>query len=246
MSQGLEILQREILPLFDQNRKNREIIQLEPNVLVSTGLNQYELYVNLNDVYTNQNQVHELAIPGNQKKKFKIPIAFHEIILSKKGFYQGNIDIQIKSLKHPDFIRVNSFDLVALVENNTNQLTHLNGDVIDLPGTQGWYRLNDLGLPKMDGSRGVLYVCVSDRTIDRQILMEILNYHQNSNVDLDQEHEVNLDEERGTIEEIQDLGEDEKEGDGERGDGEGDGERGDGERGDGEGDGDGDGEENND
>jgi len=209
---NLDVLNRVILPLFDTNHTT-QIRNLParpvPNQLVSTGLNQFELHVNLTDVYDNSSQVHEIPVPGNRHKKFNVPIAYHEIVFSKKGFYGGDIDIQIKSLKHHDYLRVNSFDLITCIcpddddlsqqtqpSNNIlqNTFTHINGDSIPIPNLNQnhlWYRLNGLGLPKMDGTRGSLYLYIGHRE-DNHLLMQVLNYHQNSNVDVQQQDEVNL------------------------------------------------------
>jgi len=215
----MNILKKEILPLFEITRRGKSV---EANQLIKTDLNEYALYVDLEDIYLQKDQFHQILI-NHQKLEYTIPLHYHQIILQGKGYHYQDLVIQIYSIKHPKFFRVNSNDLLTCCRVSPKQfktglaiIKHLDEEEIEIDLTQGHIiKINDKGLPTADRSRGALYVLVeiipekdSDKVLDGSenesnddksvnesnddsqtlsdlqynLFAEILNYHQNSNV----------------------------------------------------------------
>lgn len=241
----MDILHREILPLFEGSKKNSNVGEI--NTLIQTATNEYSLYVNLTDIYHRRAQNHEIHSTLNEqtethKKTYNIPIHYHEIILRGKGVYYQNAIINIYSLRHPKFLRVNTSDLLYIqtipehlwissieksakeietelisdpeiqtdtpsdeeieshknLKENYHQFLHLSGETlkIGLPENQNQLLQkiphHGLPVPKSENLRGHLYVCLLKTSNDPNdpndqslnLLMDLLNYHQNSNVNL--------------------------------------------------------------
>ena len=106
---SLQILKKEILPLF-------EILDCsdgnQTNNLISTGLNRYSLYVDLEDVYQRKSQRHQIESSGQNWLEYNIPLHYHEIVMRGKGIYYEDVKINIYSLRHEKYIRVNDSDLL--------------------------------------------------------------------------------------------------------------------------------------
>ena len=194
----MDILKNEILPLFEITCVDRESSPSETNSLIQTDINQYSLYVDLKDINI---------------LTYTIPLHYHEIVLSGKGYYYGDIVINIYSVFNPEFIRVNQHDILAYRKVSLKQytcdekkeyiLTHIDGETevkIQMENGQRLYKVEDLGLPRADRTRGALYIwldpedssCGENDSVTREktegsssdikMLLEILNYHTNSNV----------------------------------------------------------------
>ena len=208
----MDILKNEILPLFEITCVDRESSPSETNSLIQTDINQYSLYVDLKDIYLNRQQSHKIEIADNILT-YTIPLHYHEIVLSGKGYYYGDIVINIYSVFNPEFIRVNQHDILAYRKVSLKQytcdekkeyiLTHIDGETevkIQMENGQRLYKVEDLGLPRADRTRGALYIwldpedssCGENDSVTREktegsssdikMLLEILNYHTNSNV----------------------------------------------------------------
>jgi len=217
----MEILKREILPLFElTGKKERECVS---DKLMNTDVNKYSLYVNLKDIYLNNSQTHQIII-ADKILEYTIPLHYHEIILQGKGYQYDDIQINIYSKRDPDYIRVNSNDLlyfkkISIEEWKMNEYTfkHLDGEEITInlkaPKLQ---KIPDKGLPKADHSKGYLYIWIdvninqddikdemykindqineeqqrfrkeqeykNRESVEKDYLLEILNYHSNSNI----------------------------------------------------------------
>ena len=89
---SLQILKKEILPLF-------EILDCsdgnQTNNLISTGLNRYSLYVDLEDVYQRKSQRHQIESSGQNWLEYNIPLHYHEIVMRGKGIYYEDVKINI-------------------------------------------------------------------------------------------------------------------------------------------------------
>lgn len=198
----MEILKNEILPLFEMTRIGHRGKVIEPNQLIQTDLNEYSLYVELRNIYLNQEQSHQIMV-NNKRMEYTIPLHYHEIVLQGKGYYYQDIKINIYSLQDPNFIRVNRNDLLTFCRltrsdwsYNQYTLIHLDGEVIQIElGEDNISMLRKIpqkGLPNENGGRGCLYLWLDlideespeVRDQEKAILLEILNYHENSNVKL--------------------------------------------------------------
>lgn len=199
----MDILKNEILPLFEITRKSQTTTT---NNLIQTASNEYSLYVDLSDIYHKRSQTYEI-ITNQQSKMYTIPLQYHEIVLRGKGSYYEDLTINIYSLKHPEFLRINTSDLflyrkLSSDEWNTGQYVfeHLSGEqmTVNLKPTtnQILTKISHEGLPvpRAEYSRGSLYVWLIREDLndenttsgELELLLEMLNYHPNSNVVLPQ------------------------------------------------------------
>ena len=196
---SLQILKKEILPLF-------EILDCsdgnQTNNLISTGLNRYSLYVDLEDVYQRKSQRHQIESSGQNWLEYNIPLHYHEIVMRGKGIYYEDVRINIYSLRHEKYIRVNDSDLLYFqnVDHDTwtqseYKITKLDGEEHEIkldPEQHFYFQVEEelgLPMPKSDIKRGKLYIVLIRGNQSNQpyqnMLLEILNYHNNSNVTLD-------------------------------------------------------------
>lgn len=196
---SLQILKKEILPLF-------EILDCsdgnQTNNLISTGLNRYSLYVDLEDVYQRKSQRHQIESSGQNWLEYNIPLHYHEIVMRGKGIYYEDVKINIYSLRHEKYIRVNDSDLLYFqnVDHDTwtqseYKITKLDGEEHEIkldPEQHFYFQVEEelgLPMPKSDIKRGKLYIVLIRGNQSNQpyqnMLLEILNYHNNSNVTLD-------------------------------------------------------------
>jgi len=165
----MEILKREILPLFElTGKKERECVS---DKLMNTDVNKYSLYVNLKDIYLNNSQTHQIII-ADKILEYTIPLHYHEIILQGKGYQYDDIQINIYSKRDPDYIRVNSNDLLYIwIDVNINQ-----DDIKD-----EMYKINDQINEEQQRFRKEQEY-KNRESVEKDYLLEILNYHSNSNI----------------------------------------------------------------
>lgn len=233
----MEILRNEILPLFENIQPKDKIFQT--NKLINIGINRYELYVDLKDIYLNKSQTHLIDI-YDKRLEYTIPLHYHEIILQGKGYHHQDIQIDIYSKRCSNYIRVNSNDLLYIKKlslnewiNDTYTFKHFDTEDITINlRSPKLHKILNKGLPKSNNTRGHLYILidlnldpsdliithntntintttdttnVTDNTndstdstdtadfsfnekynqredIELEYLLEILNYHPNSNV----------------------------------------------------------------
>ncbi len=200
----MNILADEILPLFDDDQLSENESKI--NTLINSGFNEYTLYVNLEDVYHRKTQDHIIKVNG-KNLEYNIPIFYHKIVLSGKGHNNQDLIIQIKTLKHEEYYRLNNYDLLKRIQikANTSDITdsfsHLNDEeiVIDLdPRLSRVRRIPDRGLSRQNGTRGYLYLWLEfvpevDESIKYEnrwaesddpdiYLLDILNYDNHSNI----------------------------------------------------------------
>lgn len=195
----MEFLKSEILPLFEITRKTTAA---SPNDLIRTGLNTYELYVELGDIYHKRSQSHQIESFNQEMIEYTIPLQYHEIVLRGKGAFYENVTINIYSLRHLEYLRINTSDLFLYKKLSEEQWSqekyefeHLSGDKItielDQSKNQSLSKISDQGLPvpRSDHLRGNLYIWLikeneTDDSTNNEVdlLLEMLNYHPNSNV----------------------------------------------------------------
>lgn len=161
----MEILRKDILPLFEITRK-RDII-CQSNKLINNEINKYLLYVDLKDIYLNKCQTHQIKI-HDKILEYTIPLHYHEIIIQGKGYQHEDIIINIYSKRDENYIRVNSNDLLYVKKLTVDEwkkgiyvFKHLDDEeiIINLKAPK-IQKIDNKGLPMADNKRGCLYVWI--------------------------------------------------------------------------------------
>jgi len=173
-----QILDQVLLPLITQNQQSH-YPQSVINILAP-----------LEDIYNQQSVQKQIQInQAGDYRDYIFPLIFEQLIVSQNHERDFDFVVNVYSKIHPQFLRVNQYDLLTQFPISLSSFTHLDGTEIpvnlgDNPQAGQIITLPQLGIMRPDRSQGHLYLWLisegTEITWD-PILLDILNYGDQMN-----------------------------------------------------------------